>query len=127
MTQTEHGFVSLISLSDGRMGTVWLDGRNMKDMKETEEHAPAPESMSLRYAAIDRDGKLSMKLSSITVCASCQTSAAVTSEGPLPCIVIALSVGIISAVGTRLITCYIYVTPKLLMVNLGRPRWKSGF
>ena len=52
------------------MGTVWLDGRNMKDMKETDEHAPAPESMSLRYAAIDRDGKLSMKLSSITVCAS---------------------------------------------------------
>ena len=58
-TQTEHGFVSLIPLSDGRLGAVWLDGRNMKNMKETEEHAPASESMTLRYAAIDADGKLS--------------------------------------------------------------------
>lgn len=30
-TQTEHGFVSLIPLSDGRLGAVWLDGRNMKN------------------------------------------------------------------------------------------------
>ena len=35
-TQTEHGFVSLISLPNGRLGAVWLDGRNMKNMKETD-------------------------------------------------------------------------------------------
>lgn len=33
-TQTEHGFVSLIPLADGRLGAVWLDGQNMKDMKD---------------------------------------------------------------------------------------------
>jgi hypothetical protein len=83
-TQTEHGFVSLIPLSDGRLGAVWLDGRNMKNMKETEEHAPASESMTLRYAAIDADGKLSEETQlDERVCECCQTSAAVTSQGPI--------------------------------------------
>src|SRR5215510_2809822 len=58
-TQTEHGFVSLIPLSDERLGVVWLDGRNMKNMKESDEHAPAPESMTVRYATIDANGNLS--------------------------------------------------------------------
>jgi hypothetical protein len=83
-TQTEHGFVSLIPLPDGRLGAVWLDGRNMKDMKETDEHAPAPESMTLRYAAIDRNGSLSDEAElDNRVCECCQTSAAVTSDGPI--------------------------------------------
>ena len=83
-TQTEHGFVSLISLDDGRLGAVWLDGRNMKDMKETDEHAPAAESMTLRYAAIDRNGNLSDEAElDNRVCECCQTSAAVTSDGPV--------------------------------------------
>ena len=81
-TQTEHGFVSLIPLSDGRVGAVWLDGRNMKDMKESDEHAPAPASMTLRYAAIDRKGNLSDEAElDNRVCECCQTSAAVTSDG----------------------------------------------
>ena len=83
-TQTEHGFVSLISLTDGRLGAVWLDGRNMKDMKETDEHAPAAESMTLRYAAIDADGKVSDEAQlDERVCECCQTSAAVTNQGPI--------------------------------------------
>jgi hypothetical protein len=82
--QTEHGFVSLIPLPDGRLGAVWLDGRNMKDMKETDEHAPAAANMTLRYAAIDVDGKLSDEAQlDERVCECCQTSAAVTSEGPI--------------------------------------------
>ena len=83
-TQTEHGFVSLIPLTDGRLGAIWLDGRNMENMKETDEHAPAPASMTLRYAAIDTDGNLAdeMQLDE-RVCECCQTSAAVTSEGPI--------------------------------------------
>jgi hypothetical protein len=82
-TQTEHGFVSLIPLPDGRLGAVWLDGRNMKDMKHNaDEHVPASESMTLRYAAIDRDGKLSDEAQlDERVCECCQTSAALTSEG----------------------------------------------
>lgn len=83
-TQTEHGFVSLIPLPDGRLGAVWLDGRNMKNMKEGDDHAPASESMTLRYAAIDADGKLSDEAQlDERVCECCQTSAALTDQGPI--------------------------------------------
>jgi hypothetical protein len=81
-TQTEHGFVSLIPLTDGRLGAAWLDGRNMKTTNES--HAPAAESMTLRYAAIDADGNLSDEAQlDDRVCECCQTSAAVTSDGPI--------------------------------------------
>jgi hypothetical protein len=83
-TQTEHGFVSLIALSDGRLGAVWLDGRNMKNMNHDDEEAPASESMTLRYAAIDTEGNLSEEAQlDERVCECCQTSAAMTSEGPI--------------------------------------------
>ncbi|MCA1604144.1 MAG: glycoside hydrolase, partial [Acidobacteria bacterium] len=83
-TQTEHGFVSLIPLPDGRVGAVWLDGRNMKDAKDESEHAPSPGSMTLRYAAIDAEGKLSDEAQlDERVCECCQTSAALTSEGAI--------------------------------------------
>jgi len=83
-TQTEHGFVSLIALPDGRLGAVWLDGRNMKDMKEGDDHAPAAESMTLRFAAINSDGKLSDEAQlDERVCECCQTAAAMTSEGAI--------------------------------------------
>jgi len=82
-TQTEHGFVSLIPLADGRLGAVWLDGRNLKNMKESDEH-PAAESMTLRYAAIDANGNLSDEAQlDERVCECCQTSATVTSHGPI--------------------------------------------
>lgn len=81
-TQTEHGFVSLIPLPDGRVGAVWLDGRNMKDKKdEGDEHTHALESMILRYAALDADGKLTDEAQlDERVCECCQTSAALTSD-----------------------------------------------
>jgi hypothetical protein len=53
----------------------------MKDVKE-EEHKPLPLSMTLRYAAIDADGKLSDEAElDPRVCECCQTSAARTSDG----------------------------------------------
>jgi len=59
-TQTEHGFVSLIPLADGRVGAVWLDGRNMQGMKDNhDEDKPLGVSMTLRYAAIDSKGNIS--------------------------------------------------------------------
>jgi len=84
-TQTEHGFVSLIPLPDGRVGAVWVDGRNLKDVKdEGDEHTPLPVSMTLRYAAVDADGKLSDETQlDERVCECCQTSAAITSEGAI--------------------------------------------
>ena len=81
-TLTEHGFVSLVPLADGRVGAVWLDGRNMKDSQHEDEHAPSSESMTLRYAAMDAEGKLSDEAQlDERVCECCQTSAALTSEG----------------------------------------------
>jgi hypothetical protein len=80
-TQTEHGFVSLIPLPDAGLAAIWLDGRNMKD---SDEHAPAAESMTLRYARIGRDGTLSDEAQlDERVCECCQTAAAVTSDGPI--------------------------------------------
>jgi hypothetical protein len=84
-THTEHGFVSLLPLPDGRVGAVWVDGRNLKNVKEAhDEDTPLPVSMTLRYAAIDADGKLSDEVQlDDRVCECCQTSAALTSEGAL--------------------------------------------
>lgn len=82
-TQTEHGFVSLIPLRDGRVGAIWLDGRNMKDMKDNhDEDKPSPVSMTLRYAAIDAEGKISDDVQlDERVCECCQTAATLTSDG----------------------------------------------
>jgi hypothetical protein len=85
-TQTEHGFVSLIPLPDGRLGASWVDGRALKGMKEdAEEHeGPLPVSMALRYAAIDASGKVSDEaVLDERICECCQTSAALTAEGPI--------------------------------------------
>ena len=82
-TQTEHGFVSLVPLRDGRLGAVWLDGRNMKNMKDNhDEDSPLPVNMTLRYATIDASGRISDEAElDERVCECCQTSAAVSSDG----------------------------------------------
>ena len=81
-TQTEHGFVSLVPLSDGRLEVIWLDGRNLKDMKHGEKDKPLPASMTLRSAIIGKDGKISDEaLLDDRVCECCQTSATTTSVG----------------------------------------------
>ena len=84
-TETEHGFVSLLPLPDGRLGAVWLDGRNLKNVKESHaEQKPLPTNMTLRYAAIDMSGVISDEAQlDERVCECCQTSAAVTSEGAI--------------------------------------------
>jgi hypothetical protein len=83
-TQTEHGFVSLIALPDGGLGAIWLDGRNMKNINDSDEHPPTAQSMTLRYATIGRDGTLSDEAQlDERVCECCQTAAAVTSDGPI--------------------------------------------
>jgi hypothetical protein len=85
-TQTEHGFVSLLALPGGRLGAVWVDGRATKDVKEGhhDEDAPLPVSMQLRYAEVGADGRLSDEaVLDERICECCQTSAAVTADGPL--------------------------------------------
>ena len=83
-TKTEHGFVSLLPLPDGRLGAVWVDGRAMKDVREGEEKGPLAVSMQLRFAAISEDGKLSDEaVLDERICECCQTSAVMTPDGPL--------------------------------------------
>jgi len=83
-TQTEHGFVSLLPLPDGKVGAIWLDGRMMKDVKGENHEAPQSTSMTLRYATIDNTGKLFDEVElDDRVCECCQTSAALTSDGAI--------------------------------------------
>ena len=99
-TPTEHGFVSMFPAGDGRLAAVWLDGREMKTTAAGDGHnsgGGAPQQaagdghgqgqMTLRYATFGRDRKgfkiEDEALLDARVCECCQTSAAVTSEGPV--------------------------------------------
>ena len=80
-TRTEHGFVSLVPMTGGRVGAVWLDGRNMKAGGH-EGHASQGGDMTLRFAAIDARGRISEEaLLDGRACECCQTSAAMTRDG----------------------------------------------
>lgn len=82
-TRTEHGFVSLFPLAGGRAGAIWLDGRNFKE-NANEAHGSSTNEMTLRYTTIDGKGQVSEDvLLDPRVCDCCQTSAALTSEGPI--------------------------------------------
>jgi hypothetical protein len=81
-TPTEHGFVSLFPARDGRLAAAWLDGRDTQP--EAAAHGHEGGAMTLRYAAVGTDGTLQDEaLLDARVCDCCQTSAAVTGEGPL--------------------------------------------
>ena len=75
-TATEHGFVSFVPWPDGgsgagRMGMVWLDGRN-------------PEGMRLMSTTIDDHGRLGPEATlDDRVCDCCQTAATRTDAGVL--------------------------------------------
>ena len=77
-SQTEHGFVATWQ-EPGRLGAVWLDGRNF-----TKEGHDAANEMMLLSTTIAPDGTLGpeARLDERT-CDCCQNSAAVTSEGPI--------------------------------------------
>lgn len=50
----------MIPLPEGRVAAIWLNGRKLKNVKNHgDEHTPSPETMTLRYAAIDAAGKIS--------------------------------------------------------------------
>ncbi|HEX9001872.1 MAG TPA: sialidase family protein [Blastocatellia bacterium] len=79
----EHGFVSLFAAKDGNLTAVWLDGREMKaDAKDAHGHGHG--DMTLRTVKIKRDGTLIEEAVLDTrVCECCQTSAAMTADGPV--------------------------------------------
>jgi len=83
--QAEHGFVTLLPFGDNFFVT-WLDGRNtvMEGMEEMDHHEGHRGSMSLRAAIIDATGKKinEWELDNKT-CDCCQTTAALTTNGPV--------------------------------------------
>jgi hypothetical protein len=80
--KTEHGFVSLFPTKDGALAAVWLDGREMKPGAGDHDHGQG--NMTLRYVKVKRDGTLTDEAAlDGRVCECCQTSAAVTADGPV--------------------------------------------
>ena len=72
----QHGFVSFVPSPDGRLGAVWLDGRNLSKEGEGD--------MSLFYTTIGQDGSIKPETTlDPRVCECCQTSAAATPDGLL--------------------------------------------
>jgi hypothetical protein len=69
----EHGFVALAPLGASGMGVLFLDGRETKDQDG---------AMTLRFAAVGRDGRPELDTRvDARVCDCCQTALARTSRG----------------------------------------------
>lgn len=83
--QAEHGFVTLLPYDENYLVT-WLDGRNtvMEGMENKDHHEGHQGVMTLRGAILDRQGKKinEWELDNKT-CDCCQTTAALTNNGPV--------------------------------------------
>ena len=81
-TLTEHGFVTLLPYKEDFFVT-WLDGRNTKGGDHGDEHKMAG-AMNVRTATVLSNGKIiDDTLVDHKTCDCCQTSAAITSKGPI--------------------------------------------
>lgn len=80
--EAEHGFVSMLPYKENFF-IAWLDGRNTA-MEGMENHEGHQGQMSLRAAIVDKEGKKinEWELDNRT-CDCCQTSAAITVNGPV--------------------------------------------
>lgn len=82
-TQTEHGFVSLISWKK-KLFTVWLDGRDYARPDSLPDSLEHKGQMSLRAAQFNEQGKKEKEwLLDSRVCDCCQTSVALGPDGPI--------------------------------------------
>ncbi|MFN3996289.1 hypothetical protein [Algoriphagus sp.] len=81
-TFTEHGFLSAIPLSDSTYSVTWLDGRNKGGGGH--DHSGHAGAMSLRVAEVNLKGKVisDVELDDKT-CDCCQTTSALTDQGPV--------------------------------------------
>mgnify|MGYP001952529738 FL=1 len=78
-TPTEHGFVTALPFQEGTFFVTWLDGRNTEE-KEDEERG----AMTIRAAVVSPDGVVSNEnLLDSRTCDCCQTTAAITTNGPV--------------------------------------------
>ncbi len=82
----EHGFVTMIPMDDGHFFLAWLDGRNTASMDmEGHDHSDhGGGAMTVRSAILSSDLEISEEAELDTrVCDCCQTTAAITSNGPV--------------------------------------------
>ena len=77
--KAEHGFVSIIANNKKGFFITWLDGRNTIEKKLDGDHKP----MTIRFAEITDKGDV-IKESELdaSTCDCCQTSIAITNDGP---------------------------------------------
>jgi len=79
----EHGFVSMLPMTEGRTFITWLDGRNTRsDATQVDGHASG--GMTLRAGIFSGEGSTmeEWELDGF-VCDCCQTSSAMTESGPV--------------------------------------------
>lgn len=79
-TKTEHGFVAYTPFGESQFLVNWLDGRNTSGG----HHDHSGGAMTLRAAIVNPDGSLENEfLLDERVCDCCQTSSAMTANGPV--------------------------------------------
>lgn len=78
-TLTEHGFVSAVPYENNSFFITWLDGRNTGEKADGSRGA-----MTLRAAIVSERGEVREEtLLDIRTCDCCQTTAAITTNGPV--------------------------------------------
>ena len=81
--KAEHGFVSIVPYKENYF-VAWLDGRNAGTEEEKGHSGGHQGQMTLRGAVVNKDGsKASEWELDNRVCDCCQTTAAITSNGPV--------------------------------------------
>jgi hypothetical protein len=77
-TESEHGFVSMLPYQKDSFFVTWLDGRTTVNVDREDSQ------MTLRAAIVNKEGSiLEDTLLDERVCDCCQTSAALTNNGPV--------------------------------------------
>lgn len=86
-TPTEHGFVTALPYQTDSFFLTWLDGRETAKKgheKEQEGHQHHEGNMTLRSAIVSANGEVSEPtLLDSKACSCCQTTAAMTKNGPV--------------------------------------------
>ncbi len=78
-TPTEHGFVSVLPYTEGTFFVTWLDGRNTG-----EQEGGGHGAMTIRAAEVSAIGEIRNEaLLDDSTCDCCQTTAALTDNGPV--------------------------------------------
>jgi hypothetical protein len=81
--KAEHGFVSMVPYGD-KYFVSWLDGRNAAQEGKEGGHGGHHGEMTIRAAILDKTGKKESEWElDSRVCDCCQTSAAITANGPV--------------------------------------------